>query len=62
MSKESRLVSTAYMAKRIGLAQKTLLAHRTDYKEKTHWVILNKNAARPTYRWHLRNMLKEFGL
>jgi len=57
-------ISTADMAHRLGCSRDTLRRRRTsgELKKGSHWYCLNPLAARPTYRWHEKNVKRTLGI
>ncbi|MBD1876229.1 DNA-binding protein [Nodosilinea sp. FACHB-131] len=60
MPKKPRVwLSTAEAAAELGCGPKYLRENRdTIFKKGTHYRVLNPNAWRPTYRWHLKKIQK----
>lgn len=60
MAKKTRVwLTTTQAAEELGGTPKYLRENRdTIFKRGTHYRVLNPNAWRPTYRWHLKKIQK----
>ena len=58
-------ITTAEMAKHLGVSVQTLHRRRKDgsLQQNTHYLSIGgRNAARPTYRWHKDKILAQLGI
>ena len=60
MTKKTRVwLSTTEAAAELGCSAKYLRENRDNvFKRGTHYRVLNPNAWRPTYRWHIKKIQK----